>query len=249
VLLAAILRREDEAAAGRAGPSGSPLTARRAAASKYRSGEGTAGVSPLIFDLWSHFYDAPWLQRLTYRPVHDAILRALRESPEQRTLDIGCGTGLLAVRLRHELPEAFVVGCDFSHGMLRRARGRSRDVAWIRGNAMRLPFGDHSFDVVVSTESFHWIPDQEVALAEFFRVLAPGGRLLVALLTPPLELLSQAARVGSRLLGKPVTWPTRRRMRDQVRAAGFRVTSQTRIHRIPAGLMLPPVLTVATRPE
>jgi ubiquinone/menaquinone biosynthesis C-methylase UbiE len=205
------------------------------------------GVSPVLFDLWSHFYDMPWVQRLVYRPVHDAVLRALPAAASRRVLDIGCGTGLLAARIRRALPETEVVGCDFSHGMLRRARTRSQDIGWTQGNATRLPFRSGSFNAVLSTESFHWIPDQGMALAEFFRVLAPGGRLLLALLTPRFELVSRVTRLGSQLLGEPVTWPTRRRMCEQVEAAGFRVESQTRISRIPAGLMLPPVLTVAAR--
>jgi SAM-dependent methyltransferase len=207
------------------------------------------GVSPVLFDLWSHFYDIPWVQQLVYRPVHDAVLRALRTTGSRRALDIGCGTGLLAARIRRALPETEVVGCDFSLGMLRRARTRRHDIGWTQGNATHLPFRDCSFDAVLSTESFHWIPDQGTALAEFFRVLAPSGRLLLALVTPRLELVSRITRVGSQLLGEPVTWPTRRRMREQVEAAGFRVESQTRVSRIPAGLMLPPVLTVAAKSE
>ncbi len=191
----------------------------------------------------------PWVQQLVYRPVHDAVLSALRRPVSRRVLDIGCGTGLLAARIRRALPSTEVVGCDFSYGMLRRARTRSHDIGWTQGDATRLPFRSCSFDAVLSTESFHWIPDQEMALAEFFRVVAPGGRLLLALIAPRFQLVSQATRLGSQLLGQPVTWPTRSQMCEQVEAAGFRVESQTRLYRIPAGLTLPPVLTVAAKSE
>jgi SAM-dependent methyltransferase len=113
---------------------------------------------------------------------------------------------------------------------------------------MRLPFRDGSFDAVVSTEAFHWFPDQGAALRECFRVLAPKGRLLVALVNPPAEWLSHATRLGSRLIGEPLFWPTRRRLRREAEAAGFRVEDQRMIFRLPAPLVLPCVLTIARRP-
>lgn len=205
-----------------------------------------AGPDRGLFDWWSLVYDAPLVQRLTYRPEQDAVLRRLRESPPARTLDVGCGTGRLAARLRAELGSP-VVGCDFSRGMLGRARARSRGVRWARADAGRLPFADASFDAVVSTEAFHWFPEPRAALAEMRRVLAPEGRLLVSLVNPPLEGLSRAFRTGSRLLGQPFLWPTRPRMRRWVEEAGFRVEVQQRVFRLPAGLALPSVLTVARR--
>lgn len=199
-----------------------------------------------LFDLWSYVYDAPLVQRLTYRPEQEAVLRRLAGPPPGRVLDVGCGTGRLAARIRGELGLP-TVGCDFSRGMLVRARARSRRVSWVQAEAGRLPFGDASFDALVCTEAFHWFPDPQGALAEMRRVLAPGGRLLVSLVNPPLEWLSRAFRAASRLAGEPLLWPTRPRMRGWVEAAGFRVEEQRRVFRIPAGLTLPTVLTVARR--
>jgi SAM-dependent methyltransferase len=206
------------------------------------------GPDRWFFDLWSQFYDLELVQRLTYRPVHDAVLRALGSQPLHRLLDIGCGTGLLTSRLRLAQPGAQVVGCDFSDGMVHQAAARERAVRWLRGDATRLPFRDATFDAVLSTESFHWFPDQAAALTEFFRVLVPGGRILVALVNPPFELLGHGTRLLSRLAGEPFDWPTREQMAARVRAAGFRVRAQRRIFRLPAGVIFPPVLTVAERP-
>jgi ubiquinone/menaquinone biosynthesis C-methylase UbiE len=206
------------------------------------------GPDRWLFDVWSRFYDAPLVQRLTYRPEHDAVLRALRSGGHERLLDVGCGTGLLSARIVRALPGCGVVGCDFSRGMLERAAARRRGARWVRGDALRLPFADASFDVLVSTEAFHWFPDQPAALTEFRRVLEPGGRLLVSLINPPVAALSRLTQAGSALLGEPLYWPTRSRMRRQVEAAGFRVEAQRQVFRMPAGLILPSVLTEAVRP-
>lgn len=202
------------------------------------------GAPRWFFDVWSLVYDLPLVQRATYWPVHDAVVAALRGGTCGRVLDVGCGTGQLSSRIRRELPRSRVVGCDFSSGMLRRAAERGGAV-WVQGDAARLPFARGSFDAVVSTEAFHWFPDQHAALVEFQRVLAPGGRLLLALVNPPSQLVSEAAHLGSRLFGEPFYWPTMRQMRDRVEAAGFRVERQDRVFRLPGGLLLPPVLTVA----
>ena len=209
--------------------------------------QAASGPSRRFFDVWSAFYDLALVQRLTYRPVQDAVVAALRTLRPRRVLDVGCGTGLLATRLRRELDGAVVVGCDFSHGMLVHARAHPEPVSWVRGDALRLPFRDGVVDAVVSTEAFHWFPDQPRALAEFYRVLVPGGRLMVALVNTPTDTVRAAFRLGSRVFGQPFDWPTRREMRDLLARAGFRLESQRRVFRIPAGLLLPPVLTVGVR--
>jgi ubiquinone/menaquinone biosynthesis C-methylase UbiE len=200
-----------------------------------------------FFDLWSRFYDLPLVQRITYRPEHDAVLRRLRRMAHRRVLDLGCGTGLLAGRIARELPAAEVVGCDFSRGMLEKAARNAPAVRRVQGSATRLPFRDESFDAVVSTEAFHWFPDQHAALRELHRVLAPKGRLLVSFVNPPFEVMSRAGRLISGALGEPAFWPTRGRLRRRAEAAGFQVESQRLVLRVPGTLLLPSVLTVARR--
>jgi ubiquinone/menaquinone biosynthesis C-methylase UbiE len=206
------------------------------------------GPSRGFFDLWSLVYEQPLVQWLTYRPVHDAVAGALRSLHPRRVLDVGCGTGLLTTRLARALAGASILGCDFSSGMLDQARGHPEPVSWVRGDALRLPFRDASVDAIVSTEAFHWFPDQRRALAEFFRILAPGGHLLVAIVNTPDRNVRTMFRVLSSAVGQPLDWPTRAEMRTLVEGAGFRVESQRRLYRLPAGLLLPPVLTTAVRP-
>ena len=207
-----------------------------------------SGPSQTLFDLWSTVYDAELVQRLTYRPVQDAVLDALAEVQPRRIVDVGCGTGLLTARMQEQWPDSVVLGCDFSAGMLARARRRSEGPRWLRCDGQRLPIADDSVDAVTSTESFHWLPDQLSSVAEFARVLRPGGRLVVALVNPPHPAVSTLAWAASRLARQPFYWPTRDQMAQLMVAAGLRVVEQRRIMRLPAGLSLPPVMTVATKP-
>ena len=208
----------------------------------------TSQAKRWFFDAWSRVYDMPLVQRTTYRPVQDAVIEALAQVAHARVLDIGCGTGLLACRILETFPRARVVGCDFSSGMLARAAARGPSVYWVQGDGCRLPLTDRAFDAIVSTEAFHWFPDQAAALAEFFRVLTPGGRLFLALMNTPAAPLSAALHFGSRLVGEPFYWPSNSQMREWVEAAGFRVERRQRVFRFP-GLLFPPVLTSAVRPK
>lgn len=208
-----------------------------------------AGPQQWFFDAWSAFYDLPPVQWATYWPVHDAIVAALRGCDAGRILDVGCGTGQLSARLARDFPNARITGYDFSTGMLRRASARANVVDWVRGDACGLPFRDRSFDAIVSTEAFHWFPDQQRAAEELFRVLAPGGVALVALVNTPARFVADGIHAASRLAGEPFYWPTAADMRSLFERAGFAVTEQRRIFRMPGGLLLPPVLTRAARPK
>ena len=101
----------------------------------------------------------------------------------RRVLDLGCGTGRLLEDLRRRLPEAELVGVDPSEGMLAVARRRLAGEPGVRlevATAARLPLPDASVDVVTTTMSFHHWEAQDASLREVARVLAPGGRLLIA---------------------------------------------------------------------
>jgi SAM-dependent methyltransferase len=205
-----------------------------------------SGPQRRFFDAWSLVYDLPPVQRAVYRPPHDAVLGALRNVPPGRVLDVGCGTGRLAARVRRELTGTHVVGCDFSAGMLRHARARDARIPWVQGDAGRLPFRDGAFDAVVSTEAFHWFPDPVGALVEMRRVLRPEGRLLLGLVNPRLALTGWVVGLVAGWIGEPFRWPTRRELGAELRTAGFQVDTQTRVFRFPGLVLLPGVLTTAT---
>lgn len=96
-----------------------------------------------------------------------------------RALDVACGSGKLAAELRRRAGDGLVVGLDFSAGMLRIA-GRQFPVArYVRGDGLRLPFRDGSFDAVTVAFGLRNFADPELGLREMARVLRPGGRAVV----------------------------------------------------------------------
>jgi ubiquinone/menaquinone biosynthesis C-methylase UbiE len=138
------------------------------------------------FVKWSRSYDRSVLQWLLFGPSHRAIiarLKAIHGDRPFRVLDVGCGTGLFAERMRTALPNAEIWGVDLVSAMLDKGRERWRAHAGrivpIQGDSERLPFADGAFDVVTCANSFHHYPRQDLAVAEMRRVLAPGGKLLL----------------------------------------------------------------------
>lgn len=136
------------------------------------------------FRRWSGGYDRCVLQRLLFEPSHRAIIGRIRarcaDGPLS-VLDVGCGTGVFAARIRAAVPGSRVWGLDLVSAMLTQGRARWRSdpehIAAVQGDSERLPFPAGAFDVVTCANSFHHYPHQDRAVAEMYRVLKPGGRL------------------------------------------------------------------------
>ena len=119
--------------------------------------------------------------------ITEKTLRLMDLRPGERVLDLGCGSGWatrLLSRLVGEGPEGFgqVVGLDVSDEMVRQARAASKDfenILYVWGSAQQIPWEENFFDKVLSVESFYYYPDQDRALSELFRVMAPHGRLFI----------------------------------------------------------------------
>ncbi|SRR6266511_3298006 len=135
------------------------------------------------FNAQASSYDSGWRQWVV-APVHKATLEfAASLNPRPReVLDVGCGTGALLRRAASRFPEAELVGVDPADQMIERARTRTPAASrarFICASAAKLPFDNDSFDLVVSTMSFRFWP-HSAGLREVRRILAPGGRLVLA---------------------------------------------------------------------
>src|SRR5579859_153793 len=115
---------------------------------------------------------------------------AIAEPQGARVLDIATGTGELAFELARQ-GAAQVIGADFCRAMVEVARRKLSDrerlpnVAFMVGDAMRLPFADATFDAIVNGFMLRNVGDLATTFAELRRVLKPSGRLACLDLTPP----------------------------------------------------------------
>ena len=114
---------------------------------------------------------------------HRIALEMLDISPGDRVLDIACGPGNFTRDFARATGDGFVIGIDASETMLaaavRAGAGESANLAYVRGDASALPFGDATFDAVCCFAALYLINEPMRAIDEIARVLAPGGRAAV----------------------------------------------------------------------
>jgi demethylmenaquinone methyltransferase / 2-methoxy-6-polyprenyl-1,4-benzoquinol methylase len=108
--------------------------------------------------------------------------------PGDAVLDGACGTGDLALAAL-KAGGGRVTGLDFSERMLERARRKSTEIEWVRGDLLALPFSDGSFEAATVGFGVRNVADLDRALAELRRVLRPGGRLAILEITRPRGVL------------------------------------------------------------
>ncbi len=176
---------------------------------------------PALFDQWT-----------------STVADRARIQPGQRVLDVACGTGVLTREVSRRVGDrGRVVGLDPNPGMLAVARQHTAGIDWQQGAAESLPFPDGSFDAVVSQFGLMFFSDRLQALREMLRVLAPSGRLVVAVwdtleknpaYAAEVELLARVAgRAAADALSAPFVLGDRAALASLFAEAGAVSTSVT----------------------
>ena len=139
------------------------------------------------YDIFSHFYDR-FIQIHARRDESGtrsfiADNTALSQFDAPLGLDICCGTGAVVLALADRHPRGIFIGCDFSRGMLRAARGKysSGRIAFVQGNAVALPFAADTFHTVSCSHALYELKgaDRSKALNEMKRVVRHDGVVLI----------------------------------------------------------------------
>lgn len=175
----------------------------------------------------------------------EAVALAVAHDPAH-ILDVATGTADFAIELKQAAPHAEVVGSDFVPEMLEigreKVRAKGLDIRLEQGDALKLPYPDSSFDVVTCSFGFRNFADYAQGFAEMWRVLRPGGRVVILEFPPPRQDLFGLAfrfyfqqvlpRIGGLVSGNrdaytylpesTLAFPEPERLAQLMRATGFR---------------------------
>jgi SAM-dependent methyltransferase len=155
--------------------------------------------------------------------VAETLVEALEIVPDERVLDVACGSGNGAIAAARRA-WGNTVGADFVPALLERGRERAAaerlEIEFVEADAQELPFEDASFDVAISIFGAMFAPDQERTAAELLRVVKPGGRIGMANWTPDggvgAMFMTIAKHTGGPPPGTmpPALWGTEERLRE-----------------------------------
>jgi demethylmenaquinone methyltransferase/2-methoxy-6-polyprenyl-1,4-benzoquinol methylase len=167
-----------------------------------------------------------------------AVRKAISPKAPDRILDIAAGTGTSSMALLAD--GVSVVAADFSNGMLDEGRKRYPKLEFVFADAMKLPFKDQEFDVVTMSFGLRNVENHNVALKEFFRVLKPGGRLVICefshvggvfgplyrlylkhILPKLSALFSKSPDAYDYLAESIAAWPNQKALKLDIEKAGF----------------------------
>ncbi len=216
------------------------------AGSSARHGEGGAPhFVPALGHGWlTPFYDTlAWL--VGERPLKLRLIALARIAAGQDVLDVGCGTGTLALLIKQACPEARVTGIDVDPKILAIARAKidaaGVDIALVQGSATNPPLPAASFDRIVSSLVLHHLTTEQKreTLAALRRLLRPGGELHVADWGKPQNALMWLASRSFLLFDGAETTGANLRgeLPDLMRGAGFSDVRETEHRMTPLGTL------------
>mgnify|MGYP000365250910 FL=1 len=167
------------------------------------------------------------------------VTSIIAPKPGIKILDIAAGTGSSSRPLVDK--GADVIALDFSEGMLAQGRKQNRDIKFMQGDALNLPFEENTFDVTTISFGLRNTSDTSKALRESFRVLKSGGRMVVVEFSQPTNkifrtiylryLMRALPTVARKVSSNPdayvylaesiLAWPNQNGLADLIKAAGF----------------------------
>lgn len=123
--------------------------------------------------------DGPSFYNMCRKDYPDVLAEVVKE-PFSELLDAGCGTGAMLGMFQKDCPDKNYTGIDLSGKMIETAKKKNLEgIRFVTGDCENLPFEENSFDVVTCSMSFHHYPNPEKFFHSLYRVLRPGGRLVL----------------------------------------------------------------------
>ena len=189
-----------------------------------------AGANAPALDWGAGSYESLAAQLL---PAARIVVESAGLRPDERVLDLGCGTGSAALLAAEH--SCAVTGVDPASRLLEIARAQAaregKKVTFLHGEAASLPMDDSAVDVILSVFALIFVPDPEAAAAEMSRVLAPGGRIVLSAWIPAgamFEMTSTASDTVRQAVGAPpgpvpFAWEQRDALLNLLAPHGFSV--------------------------
>ncbi len=177
------------------------------------------------FDSKARIYDTNKMSQFAVQ-CHPYVLNSLIPVSFKNILDIGCGTGSLLEKLLKQKPKVRAFGLDLSENMLEVAKEKlPKNVELVYGEAEALPYDNKKFEVVIMIDSFGFFVNPEQAITEAYRILKPGGKLIIA----------DKHIVGLKKLFVNSTCYEEKQIRDFLNNAGFDIINI--LNNIPKGYL------------
>jgi len=195
----------------------------------------TKYIPALQFDWLTPVYDPVLRRMLPEIALKQRLIAQAQIADGQRVLDLGAGTGTLTIMIKQACPGASVVGLDGDPTILALARQKAAAagvaVRFDQGSATALPYGDGTFDRILSSLVLHHLTteDKGRALREMWRILQPGGELHILDFGPPQNTLAWLISLVFRRLERTAD-NIAGRLLGMFRQAGFSAVEQTAQH-------------------